>query len=231
MPRMRSDERLFVFLFGMFENQQTQDSLRQSPTVVTLAVIGAVFLAQQAVGVVTGPRSLFALSPPLFSRPGHSSPACTHMLACRISSRTPSEWRSPVSSSNAGRRRSDSTPSSSRPAHSPASRRSRLPALSARSFRDGQPRLRPRGQRRGVCALWLSACRKPPTDTVIGGFELAPRVQSARPAASPRRSRSRPRTPASRSSHTSPAFCGVPRRARPPVATDGLATDARDRDY
>ncbi|MFU1781080.1 rhomboid family intramembrane serine protease [Haloarcula japonica] len=43
--------------------------LRQSPTVVTLAVIVAVFLTQQAVGVVTAPRSLFALSPPLFSRP------------------------------------------------------------------------------------------------------------------------------------------------------------------
>ena len=43
--------------------------LRQSPTAVTLAVIVGVFLVQQAVGVVTAPRSLFALSPPLFSRP------------------------------------------------------------------------------------------------------------------------------------------------------------------
>ncbi|MDT3433950.1 rhomboid family intramembrane serine protease [Haloarcula sp. 1CSR25-25] len=61
--------------------------LRQSPTAVTLAVIAGVFLVQQAAGVVTAPRSLFALSPPLFSRPwtivtsvyAHAGPS--HLLA------------------------------------------------------------------------------------------------------------------------------------------------------
>lgn len=44
-------------------------SLRESPTVVTLALIAVVFVAQQGVGLVTAQRRLFALSPPLFSRP------------------------------------------------------------------------------------------------------------------------------------------------------------------
>ncbi|MFB6222701.1 MAG: rhomboid family intramembrane serine protease [Haloarcula sp.] len=43
--------------------------LRESPTVRTLAIIVGVFALQQVTGLVTEPRSLFALSPPLLSRP------------------------------------------------------------------------------------------------------------------------------------------------------------------
>lgn len=61
--------------------------LTASPTVVTLAIVGAVYVLQQVVGLVAQQRSLFALSSPLLAQPwtlvtsvyAHATPS--HLLA------------------------------------------------------------------------------------------------------------------------------------------------------
>ncbi|WP_424001745.1 rhomboid family intramembrane serine protease [Haloarcula salina] len=62
-------------------------TLRDSPTAVTLALLVGVFAVQQVVGLVAPVRGLFALSPPLFSRPWtlvtsvYAHASLSHLLA------------------------------------------------------------------------------------------------------------------------------------------------------